>query len=409
MSNVHFVSIGANCWPKMLIRSSKRSICESLPYDFNINSVQSVVSSLDEVLRTKTFDTSFQTISSINSKTNEMSIVDRHKTRYVHSFNTADLVHKEPLELPASIDNICPDKLHDVRATFTKRFERLLTILDHNEDIVCFVRLETQRHNPQWRDDLCKLTNVLAKFECKQPYLIYIQPSLDASQVYNASHQFNYDFAIPVMCFNDYITTYDTVLIDKILESFEKAVSEPGQQTVRTHFTRGSDKTNECIAVLKNNNTSQPDVYINSFCYMCYRVLDGTYADHSMVLNCFETAKKQKDRLEAGCKSRWYLSLVMAHCYLYVKINGMDDYMYQILHDCIMFDPTKQWPNNIEPSMMLHLFCITYNIKMKHYAIANDLISNSTEVYKRCINTMQLHSIHCAYEIRGSTNLFFVY
>jgi hypothetical protein len=183
---------------------------------------------------------------------------------------------------------------------------------------------------------------------------------------------------------------------------------------VKTHIFRGQKRTKECLQNLSSSEISA-DIYINSFCYLCYRVIDSSLQEDlskSTGLFLFKNFKKAQSRLEEiscpAVKARWYSSLVMAYCYMYTQLIGFDENIFEITLDFVKKDTTKFWKNSIVNSMMCRLACVAHMIKKENYKEANALISESDDVYKKAVTDFDTKSFFdTLFEISDATKLYF--
>ena len=183
---------------------------------------------------------------------------------------------------------------------------------------------------------------------------------------------------------------------------------------VKTHIFRGQKRTEECLANLENSKTPA-DIYVNSFCYLCYRVVDGSLEqglNDFVSLKLFESFGTVHKRLnEISCeaaRARWYSSLIMAYCYVYTQLKEFDEYIFNLVFDFVKKDTTRLWRNSIVNVMMCRLACVTHMVKIKNYTEANSLIAESDEVYKKTLVDLDTKSFFDTFfEISDATNLYF--
>lgn len=230
--DIHYISLGYNCWAKMAMKNTSLLIKESLPFDSNItNHIHEVVQTLNELYVTRAYTTQFTKINMIGEGDNGVVLVqEKNGMRLCHFFTKKDIVPVITRN-PHRIENIRPEKKLEISTTFDRRFGRLLEYLDDPEKVLCFVRLDKEP-NPNWSQDLRALTTCLKQFANPNKYLIYINTAIDSE-----CGDFVSDYDIPVLLWNqefetDFCKTYDnrflTLLRDasiKILNS--RAQTEP--------------------------------------------------------------------------------------------------------------------------------------------------------------------------------------
>ena len=217
-----YIPLGSFCYPKIIIRETDREISESLPFDFNSSpDLSGITNILKELYYANKYEIQLNEIIDIHNG-DELTV--REKNMYlVHFFKTYDLV-KDIKTLPVDVSYIKPEKLEEVKEKFKKRFDRLLSILNDPEHIVCFLRVENY-DNHLWKEELIEFTNILSKFNNPNKFLIYSQNLLDEKLHFNVSKVLNYEYKVPILFFKHYF--YDMEMINNkklfltILDTFE--------------------------------------------------------------------------------------------------------------------------------------------------------------------------------------------
>jgi hypothetical protein len=221
--SIYYIPIGSFCYPKMIIRETKREFSESLPFDFNSSpNLSSITVIMNELYKNKTYDLQMEEIL-WKYNGDELAVSEKNKMYLVHFFKEHDLI--KPIEnYPASIDYLKPSVVSAVKAKFKKRFERLLSILNNRDNTICFLRIENYE-NPYWKDELRTLTDVLSLFENPNKFLIYSQELIDENLHFDNSRQLNYEYKIPIFFYK--YRFYDINMINnksqfiELLNAFE--------------------------------------------------------------------------------------------------------------------------------------------------------------------------------------------
>ncbi len=183
---------------------------------------------------------------------------------------------------------------------------------------------------------------------------------------------------------------------------------------VKTHIPRGQGNVKDCLDNLANPEISA-DIYINSFCFLCYRIIDNDIKQdlkESVESLLFENFKKAQSRLDEltcdAAKARWHCSLVMAYCYMNAELIGFDDYIFNIVFNFVKKDTTSFWKKTLVNTLMCRLACIAYMIKRENYTEANELIADSDKVYKKTLTDYDTGTFFdSVFEISDATKLYF--
>ena len=225
---IFYIPLGSFCYPKMIIRETNREISESLPFDFNSSpNLNGITNILKILLKTNTYDIQLK---DIMSKHNDNELAIREENMYiVHFFKEEDMVCKiKDEDYPVNIDLLKPEKVTEVKNKFKKRFERLANILNDNNNIICFLRIENY-DNYGWNYELTEFTKVLSEFKNPNKFLIYSQNLIDEKLHINNTKTFNYDYYIPIVFIKHYF--YDLEMINNkdlfitILNTFEYLIN----------------------------------------------------------------------------------------------------------------------------------------------------------------------------------------
>ena len=227
--NIHYISLGSFCYPKMLIRETNRLIGESLPFDFNSSpNLSNIGIILKELYENKNYDIELEEVLTVYNE-NELCVSEKNKMFLVHFFKDYDLI-TEVNNYPVSANLLKPDIVNEVKKKFKKRFERLYDILNDEKNIICFLRIENYE-NPFWKVDLEFITEILDLFNNKNKFLIYSQINIDDELDFKNSKKLNYDYKIPI--FYNKFMFYDKIMIEKkelfinLLENFEYILNFP--------------------------------------------------------------------------------------------------------------------------------------------------------------------------------------
>jgi len=237
---IYYISLGSFCYPKMIIRETKREILESLPFDFNSSPHLTGITKILKILyETGTYDINLKHIIEVYNH-DELSIAEDNMY-IVHFFKLKDIkkdIDINTLSLPCSIDIIKEEVLNDVKNKFKKRFERLYHILNDKNNIICFMRIENY-DNYGWKDELIEFTEILSKFKNPNKYLLYSQKLIDDNLHFDNSRVLNYDYYLPILFCKHFF--YDLEMINNkslfvyLLESFEYVIDNNNVITIQNN------------------------------------------------------------------------------------------------------------------------------------------------------------------------------
>ena len=225
---IFYIPLGSFCYPKMIVRTTNREISESLPFDFNSSPhLPKVTEILKELYSKKTYNIELKEILEIYSGNgNELSVSEKNMY-IVHFFKDYDL--KEPInKFPASATLIKDNVVNDVKNKFKKRFSRLYDIMNDQNNLLCFLRIENYK-NYGWRDELVEFTKIISLFKNPNKFLIYSQELIDEELDFKNTSILNYNYSIPILFCKHYF--YDLEMINnkhifiKLLESFENIIN----------------------------------------------------------------------------------------------------------------------------------------------------------------------------------------
>lgn len=206
---IFYIPLGSFCYPKIIIRETHREFSESLPFDFNSSPhLTGIVDILKELHEKKKYDIELNSILQIYNE-NELSVSEKNMY-LVHFFKTDDL-KKDIIQFPASANEYIKEEvINEVKQKFKKRFKRLLEILNDENNILCFLRIENYE-NFGWKYELQLLTEVLLLFKNPNKYLIYTQTLIDENLDFNKSKVLNYDYNLPILFYKYHF--YDLEII----------------------------------------------------------------------------------------------------------------------------------------------------------------------------------------------------
>jgi len=253
---IYYIPLGSFCYPKMVIRETNREYSESLPFDFNSSPHLYGITNILKILQqTNTYDLNLK---EVMYKYNGNELAIREENMYlVHFFKEDDLVTNINEEnYPVDISLLKMDKLNDVKNKFKKRFERLASILNDVNNIICFLRIENY-DNFGWNYELIEFTKVLSEFKNPNKFLIYSQNLIDDRLHINNSKSFNYEYNIPIIFVKHYFNDIEMInnkdLFITILNTFEYMIN------------------NESIINIKNNNIIEK-YYIDNSKLLIYKL-----------------------------------------------------------------------------------------------------------------------------------------
>jgi len=225
-----YIPLGSFCYPKMIIRESSRELQESLPFDFHSSPhMDGITNILRELYEKNTYDLDLIEILNIHdsNEKKEKELTVKEKNLYIlHFFKELDLINNiyTDNDFPMSIENIKKEKINEIKELFKKRFKRLLNILNDENNLICFLRIENY-DNSGWKYELKKLTEVLSLFKNPNKFLIYSQKLIDEKLHFNNSHVLNYEYDIPILYFKHHFYDLEMILNKNlfltILNTFE--------------------------------------------------------------------------------------------------------------------------------------------------------------------------------------------
>jgi hypothetical protein len=194
---IYYISLGSFCYPKIVIRQTKREYSESLPFDFNSSPhLTGITSILKELYEKGTYDIELKDIIEIYNK-DELSVSEKNMY-LVHFFKDTDLI-KEINSFPVNANEyIKKESIDKVKSLFKKRFNRLYNILNDTNNILCFMRIENY-DNHGWKYELEEFTKILSLFKNPNKYLIYSQNLIDENLDYKKTNVLNYSYNIPII------------------------------------------------------------------------------------------------------------------------------------------------------------------------------------------------------------------
>jgi hypothetical protein len=213
----------------MIIRETGREYSESLPFDFNSSPhLSGITNILNELYETGKYNIELKEIL-WKYNGDELAISEKNNIYLVHFFKEKDLIKNlTEHEYPASINNLKIDIVEDIKNKFNKRFERLYKLLNDENNILCFLRIENY-DNPGYQNELNDLTEILAKFKNPNKFLIYSQNLIDEKLHFDNSRSLNYDYKIPIFFYKYYF--YDKIMINNkdifidLLNTFEYLIN----------------------------------------------------------------------------------------------------------------------------------------------------------------------------------------
>jgi hypothetical protein len=170
------------------------------------------------------------------------------------------------------------------------------------------------------------------------------------------------------------------------------------KEYVINFFSRNDSKIEECLRVLSIE--SEPDVYINAYCYLIYRALEGKFEDLELLFDKFNEAKAKLEQIEdTTSKARWSSSFTIAYCYLYINTKGTDQSIIDFAQSGMSEDIVIKWPRIMVNMMMLGLICCSYYANNKDFDKVNENINKTFELYKVAISNSTIESVHCSHYI----------
>jgi hypothetical protein len=226
---IFYIPLGSFCYPKMIIRETGREYSESLPFDFNSSPhLSGITNILKELYETGKYNIELKEIL-WKYNGNELAISEKNNIYLVHFFKEHDLIKNlSENEYPASINNLKIDILNDIKNKFDKRFERLYKLLNDENNILCFLRIENY-DNPNYHNELIDFTEILSKFKNPNKFLIYSQNLIDEKLHFDNFKALNYEYKIPIFFYKFYF--YDLIMINNkdifidLLNTFEYLIN----------------------------------------------------------------------------------------------------------------------------------------------------------------------------------------
>ena len=232
--SINYISLGSFCHPKMFLRSTKRDISRSMPFDFHSSpNTYSIYNILNKLHENKTHVHKFNEIlfehehNDTNKK--ELAISDEDGMFFLHFFDTDDKTNDNSIYPMKVKDNINNDKIIKIQNKFKKRYEDLYKVLNSKDDILIFLRIENYE-NKVWDIDLPRLVDSIKQFDHPNKFLIYTQPAIDKNLDFNISKKINYDYGLPIIfhkfLFDERISS-DKIYKDKftdVIINFERII-----------------------------------------------------------------------------------------------------------------------------------------------------------------------------------------
>lgn len=151
----------------------------------------------------------------------------------------------------------------------------------------------------------------------------------------------------------------------------------------------------------------------NSYCYLAYRCLDGSYREVDTLLAHFPAVFSYVDtQPDDHIRSRWLVALVTAHTYLLGVMRGIDAVDAAVLDralDIHLLMPPAGWQRSLVNSLSCHMIR-AYIAKQKgDIDMLHEVLFSALEVYRRALPTYQfiddssdiLYEVHDASAILG--------
>jgi len=151
----------------------------------------------------------------------------------------------------------------------------------------------------------------------------------------------------------------------------------------------------------------------NSFCYMAYRCLDGSYRDVDTILSFFPTAFGCVDsQPEDHVRARWIVALITAYTYLLGVMRGFDAIDVPVLDralDIHLLMPPTGWQRSLVNSLACHMIRARIAQQTGDIDMLHEVLFSALEVYRRALPTYQfiddssdiLYEVHDASAILG--------
>lgn len=290
---VFYISLGSFCYPKMVIRETKREYAESLPFDFNSSPhLTGITSILKDIYEKQVYEIELKDILQIYNE-NELSVSEKNMY-LVHFFKTCDLL--KPIldsDFPVNANEyIKPEIITDIKDKFRKRFHRLYQILNDPQNIICFMRIENY-DNYGWEIELKEFTYVLSLFKNPNKYLIYAQNLIHENLDYKLTNVLNYEYHIPILFCKHYF--YDKEMLQnkhlfiELLEYFENIMVHNNTIVIMIR-----NKENIIEKYYLDTNTQTIYKMSNIKYFSKYYILnDDLYINH--VINSYEKFVKKGD------------------------------------------------------------------------------------------------------------------
>jgi hypothetical protein len=264
---IYYIPLGSFCYPKMIIRETGREYSESLPFDFNSSPhLSGITNILKELYEKGKYNIELKEIL-WKYNGDELAISEKNNIYLVHFFKEHDLIKNlADDEYPAPVTNLKINIINDIKNKFNKRFERLYNLLNDENSILCFLRIENY-DNPNYHNELIDFTEILSKFRNPNKFLIYSQNLIDENLHFDNVRSLNYNYSIPIFFYKYYF--YDMVMINNknifidLLNTFEYLIN------------------NENIINIMTNNIIEK-YYIDKEKYKLYKLTNINYC-----ANCF--------------------------------------------------------------------------------------------------------------------------
>lgn len=179
----------------------------------------------------------------------------------------------------------------------------------------------------------------------------------------------------------------------------------------------GSDVSSNCaesLASLADPVSFPFGKVANSYCYLAYRCLDGSFRDVDGVLSKFSNVFQLIDSQPADhVRARWLIAVVTAHTYLLGVLRGIESVDVEILDralDVHLLMPPDGWQRSLVNSLSCHMIRALIAKRGNDIDMLHEVLFSALEVYRRTLPTYQfiddssdiLYEIHDAAAILGS-------
>lgn len=149
----------------------------------------------------------------------------------------------------------------------------------------------------------------------------------------------------------------------------------------------------DSVATLSDQSAHPFGKVANSFCYLAYRCLDGSYRDVDAVIAHFPAVFSLIDsQPEEHVRARWLVAVVTAYTYVAGVMRGINSIDVTALDralDIHLLMPDLGWQRSLVNSLSCHTIRALIAKRAGDIDMLHEVLFSSLEVYRRAIPTYQ--------------------